>query len=62
MRLVTNNRCAAEHIKSDKVENVVTGGVKIGEFGKVGNRQNLQSIVMNGVKSWKSWNVGEFPN
>ena len=51
--MVTNIRCAAEQIKSDKVEIVVTGGVKIGEFGKVGNRQNLQSIVMNGIKVGK---------
>ena len=32
MRVVTNNRCVAEHVKSDKVENVATGGVKIGEL------------------------------
>ena len=37
MRVVTNIiRCVAEQIKSDTVENVVTGGSKIGEFGKVG--------------------------
>ena len=34
MRVVTNNRCVAEHTKSDKVENVATGGLEIGEFGK----------------------------
>ena len=29
MRVVTNNRCIAEQIKSDKVESVVMGGPKI---------------------------------
>ena len=33
---VTNSGCMAEQIKSDKVEDVATGGSKIGEFGKVG--------------------------
>ena len=33
---------SAEHIKSDKVENVATSGVKIGEFGKVGKRLNFE--------------------
>ena len=28
MTVVTNNRCVAQQIKSDKVENVVTGGSK----------------------------------
>ena len=36
MRVVTNNRCAAEHFMSDSVESVVMGGPKIGEFVKVG--------------------------
>ena len=48
--MVPNNRCVAEQIKSDTVENVATGGSKIGEFGKVGKRQNAKSIVMNGGK------------
>ena len=26
MRVVTNNRCVADEIKSERVENVVTGG------------------------------------
>ena len=34
MRVVTNIWCVAEQIKSDKVENVAMGGVKIGEVGK----------------------------
>ena len=33
MRLVTNNRFMAEQIKSDKVEHVATGGVKIENLG-----------------------------
>ena len=53
MRVVTNNRCVAEQIKGGKVENVATGRIKIGEVGKVGKRQNLKSIVMNGVKIGK---------
>ena len=36
MRVVTNNRCVAEQIKSDKVENVATGEVKRRECGKFG--------------------------
>ena len=50
MRVVTDNRCVAEQIKSDKVVNVATGGIKMEEFGKVGKRENLKSIVMDGVK------------
>ena len=38
MRVATNNRCVAEQIKSDKVENAATGGVNIGEFRKVGEK------------------------
>ena len=63
--MVTNNRCEAEQIVGDKVENivmdsakqdvtvdkrenresVVTGGVRVEGFGKVGQKEN-------------SWNVG----
>ena len=49
-RVVTNNRCTAEQIKIDEVENVVMDGSDIGEFGKIGREQNLKSIVINGVK------------
>ena len=45
MRLVTNNRCVAEHIKSDNVEKVATGEVRIGECGK-SKRQNLKSAEL----------------
>ena len=55
-----DSRCVAEHIKSDKVENVATGAVKIGGFGRGGKRQNLKSIVMDGVKNWITWKIGEF--
>ena len=36
VRVVTNNRCVAEQLKGNKVENVATGEVKIGDLGKVG--------------------------
>ena len=36
MKVVTNNRCVAEQIKSDRVESVATGGIKSGEFRNVG--------------------------
>ena len=48
-RILTNSRFVAEQIKSDKVENVATGGINIGESGKVGNRPNLKIILMDGV-------------
>ena len=38
MTVVTNNRCVAEHIKSDKVETVATGG--FGEVGKLAKDKN----------------------
>ena len=41
-RAVTNNRCVAEQIKSDKAENDATGGVKIGECGKVGKQTKIE--------------------
>ena len=46
-RVVTNNRCVAEQIKCDKVEKISTNGINIEEFGKVGKRQLLKSIVLN---------------
>ena len=42
MRAVTNNRCEAEQTRSDKVENVATGGIKIGDFGQVGKKMKKQ--------------------
>ena len=45
MIVVTNSRCAAEQIKCDTVENVATGGTRIGEFGKVRRRRKLKGIV-----------------
>ena len=60
--MITNNRCVAEKIKIDEAENVVTDGSKVGEFGKVGREQNLKSVVMNGVKNWKSWKIGQLQN
>ena len=34
--VVTSDRCVAEQIKGDKVEDVATGGARNGDFGKVG--------------------------
>ena len=34
MRVVTNNRCVADEIKSERVENVVTGGSSPWNFWK----------------------------
>ena len=72
------NRCIAVQTMSDKVENVVMDGSKVGEFGKFGREQNLKRIVMNGVKSGKadkvknvvmngvrtekSWKIGRLQN
>ena len=61
-RVVTNNRCVAEQIKNDKVENVATGESKIGEFGKVGKRQKLKSIVKDGVTIEQVGKVGKSEN
>ena len=49
MRVVTNNSCVAEHIKSDKVEKVVTGGINIGDLGQTGESDNAKSIPINGT-------------
>ena len=42
MRVVTNSRFTAEQIKSDKVENVVMDGSKVGEFGKIEKSESTQ--------------------
>ena len=47
MRVVTNNRFFAEQIKSDKVENVVMNGSKVGQLRKIERQQNSKSIVMD---------------
>ena len=44
----------AGQIKSDSVENVVTGESIVGKSAKVGGGQHVKSIVMNGVSNWKS--------
>ena len=45
MRVVINNRCIAEQIKSDKVESVVMGGSKIGEsVEKLAKYKNLKCM------------------
>ena len=50
MKVVTNNRCVAEQIKSDRVESVATGGIKSVEFrnfgikiGKLGKSANYKT-------------------
>ena len=53
MRVVTNDKHIAEQIKTDKMESVVMNGSKAGQFGKIDGKQNLKSIVMNGVRSEK---------
>ena len=52
MRVLTNNRCVAEQIKSDEV----TGGIDVGEFGKVGKRQNFEEHRDEWNQHWKRWN------
>ena len=64
----------AEQIKTDKMESVVMNESKVGKFGKIDGKQNLKSIVMNGVRSeerkhrdewsqkWKSWKIGKLQN
>ena len=54
MRVVTNNRCVAEQKTSDKVENVATGGVNIGEVGKVGEIGIVQEHRDGWSQNWKS--------
>ena len=39
----------AGQIKSDSVEDVVTGASKVGKSAKVDGGQHVESIVMNGV-------------
>ena len=56
MRMVTSKKCASEQIKSDKVENVATGGMKNGEFGKVGKRQKFQEHCDEWSRKWKVGN------
>ena len=50
MSVVTSNRWVAEQIKSDKVENDTTGGIKIENFGKSGNNESSKNAVMDGVQ------------
>ena len=58
-RVVTNNRCEAEQIMSEKVEKGATGGVKIAKLGQVGKRENSKNVVMDGLKIE---NMGKFEN
>ena len=50
LTVATNNRCTAEQIKDDKVENVATVGVQIEEFGKVSKSENPKNVVKDGVE------------
>ena len=40
----------AEQIKSDTVENVAAGGVKIEQVGNGGKCENSNNIVMDGIQ------------
>ena len=62
MRVITNNRCTAEQLKGDKVENVVMGGSRVGELGKVGREQKLKSIVINGFEIGEVAKIGKLQN
>ena len=65
MSVVTSNRCVTEQIKSDKVENVAKGGVKIANWGKSGNNESSKNAVMDGVQIEEFGQVGkigEFQN
>ena len=65
IRVVTDYRCVAEQIKSDKVENVATGGVKIANLGKNSNNESSKNAVMDGVQIeefGKVGKIGEFQN
>ena len=46
LKVFTNNRCLAEHIKGGTVENVASG-VQIEESGKVGEKEHSKGNVMN---------------
>ena len=48
--MITNNRCVAEQIKHDKVENVVMDGPKVRKCGRIEGQQNLKSVMMDGPK------------
>ena len=48
MRVVTNNSCVAEQIKSDKTVNIATGELKMEKVGRAGKRE----------KSRTSWWMG----
>ena len=70
LRVVTNDRHAAEQVKSDstlpvqgnllrsKVENVVMGGSKVEKFWKIERQRNLKSAAMDGPKFGEFGKVG----
>ena len=49
-QVITNNRCAAEQIKHDKVENV---GSIVGKIGKIEGQHNLKSVRDGWSKTWR---------
>ena len=59
MRVITNSKHVAEQVKSDRDKCVATDDQKITELGKIRGKQNLKSIVMDGVKFEK---VGKWEN
>ena len=52
----------AGQINSDKVENVVMDGSKVGKFGKIERQQNLKSVVMDGSTVGEFGKVGKLEN
>ena len=54
MRVFTNDKHIAEQIKTDEMESVVMNGSKVGKCRKIDGKQNLKSIVMNGVQHFLS--------
>ena len=62
MRVVTNNRCVAEQIKSDKVENVATCEEKRRECGKFGKGQKFEEHRDGWSQKWKDATVRKLEN
>ena len=59
---VITNRCVAEQIKRDKVDNVVDGWIKNWKFWKNEGQQNLKSIVVDVMGGVRTGKVGKLGN
>ena len=60
--MVTNNRCVAEQIKSDKVEKVTTCEVKRRECGKFGKSHTFEEHRDGWSQKWKDGKVRNLEN